>query len=148
MAQKVEEELRRLSVEIRLLEQTAEALNSRIRMVDALITDLTYTSMTLEGLEKESANAELLVPIGGGSYIKARLETPDKVTVGVGAGVSIEKTLQEAKEIIKKRLENLERNRAALQQQLSEVVGRLNEDRERFEELAAELTKEKPPKNV
>ncbi|MEM2937142.1 MAG: prefoldin subunit alpha [Candidatus Bathyarchaeia archaeon] len=148
MAGKVEEELRRLSVEIRFLEQTAEALQSRIKMVDAAIADLTYANMTLEGLEKQSANAELLVPIGGGSYIKAKLETPDKVTVGIGAGVSVEKTLQEAKEIIKKRLEDLEKNRTSLQQQLSQIAERINEDREKFEEIATELRKEKPPKNV
>ncbi|MEM2947719.1 MAG: prefoldin subunit alpha, partial [Candidatus Bathyarchaeia archaeon] len=133
MAVKVEEELRRLSVEIRILEQTAEALQSRISMINAVITDLTYASMTLEGLEKQKENAELLVPIGGNSYVKAKLETPDKVTVGIGAGVSVEKTLQEAKEIIKKRLEDLEKSRTSLQQQFSQVVDRINEDRERFE---------------
>ncbi|MEM2254453.1 MAG: prefoldin subunit alpha, partial [Candidatus Bathyarchaeia archaeon] len=115
MASKVEEELRKLSVEMRILEQTAEALQARINMVNAVITDLTYANMTLEGLEKQKENTELLIPIGGNSYIRARLETPDKVTVGIGAGVSVEKTLQEAKEIIKKRLEELEKSRASLQ---------------------------------
>ncbi|MEM3565328.1 MAG: prefoldin subunit alpha [Candidatus Bathyarchaeia archaeon] len=142
MAAKAEEELRRLSVEMRILEQTAEALQSRINMINAVITDLTYANMTLEGLEKQKENAELLVPIGGNSYIKARLETPDKVTVGIGAGVSVEKTLQEAKEIIRKRLEELEKSRTSLQQQFSQVVDRINEDRERFEELASHLRKE------
>lgn len=148
MAAKAEEELRRLSVEMRILEQTAEALQSRISMVNAVITDLTYANMTLEGLEKQKENAELLVPIGGNSYIKARLENPDKVTVGIGAGVSVEKTLQEAKEIIRKRLDDLEKSRASLQQQFSQVIDRINEDRERFEELAAQLRKETPSKNV
>lgn len=148
MAAKAEEELRRLSVEMRILEQTAEALQSRISMVNAVITDLTYANMTLEGLEKQKENAELLVPIGGNSYIKARLETPDKVTVGIGAGVSVEKTLEEAKEIIRKRLEDLEKSRTSLQQQFSQVIDRINEDRERFEELAAQLRKETPSKNV
>ena len=148
MAAKAEEELRRLSVEMRILEQTAEALQSRISMVNAVITDLTYANMTLEGLEKQKENAELLVPIGGNSYIKARLENPDKVTVGIGAGVSVEKTLQEAKEIIRKRLDDLEKSRAFLQQQFSQVIDRINEDRERFEELAAQLRKETPSKNV
>lgn len=148
MAEKVEEELRRLSVELRILEQTAETLNSRINMVNSMIADLTYASMTLEGLEKQKENAELLVPIGGGSYIKAKLETPDKVTVGIGAGVSVEKTLQEAKDIINKRLEDLGKTRVSLQQQFSQIVERINEDRERFEELAAEFRKENPPKNV
>ncbi|MGC8998802.1 MAG: prefoldin subunit alpha [Candidatus Bathyarchaeia archaeon] len=148
MAAKAEEELRRLSVEMRILEQTAEALQSRISMINAVITDLTYANMTLEGLEKQKENVELLVPIGGNSYIKARLEAPDKVTVGIGAGVSIEKTLQEAKEIIRKRLEDLEKSRASLQQQFSQVIDRINEDRERFEELAAQLRKESLQRNV
>jgi prefoldin alpha subunit len=148
LAEKVEEELRRISVELRILEQTAETLSSRINMVNTMIADLTYASMTLEGLEKQKENAELLVPIGGGSYIKAKLETPDKVTVGIGAGVSVEKTLGEAKEIINKRLEELGKTRVSLQQQFSQIVERINEDRERFEELAAEFRKENPPKNV
>lgn len=148
MADKAEEELRRLSVEMRILEQTAEALQARINMVNAVITDLTYANMTLEGLENQKENTELLIPIGGNSYIKARLETPDKVTVGIGAGVSVEKTLQEAKEIIRKRLEDMEKSRASLQQQFSQVIDRINEDRERFEELAAALRKESPAKNV
>jgi prefoldin alpha subunit len=148
LASKSEEELRKLSVEIRFLEQTAETIQSRINAVNAVITDLTYASMTLEGLEKEKENAELLVPIGGNSYIKAKLENPDKVIVGMGAGISLEKTLQEAKEIIKKRLENLERTRNSLQQQLAQVAERIEEDREKFETLIAELRERKPSENV
>jgi prefoldin alpha subunit len=145
LAGKLEDDFRKLSVELRILEQTAEALQSRINMVNAVIADLTYANMTLEGLEKQRENAELLVPIGGNSYIRARLETPDKVTVGIGSGVSVEKTLQEAKEIIKKRLEDIEKSRTSLQQQFVQVAERINEDRERLEELAAELRKEKTP---
>jgi prefoldin alpha subunit len=148
LASKSEEELRRLSVEIRFLEQTAEAIQSRINTVNAIITDLTYASMTLEGLEKEKENSELLVPIGGNSYIKAKLETPDKIIVGMGAGISVEKTLQEAKEIIKKRLENLENTRASLQQQLAQVAEKIGEDREQFESLIAEARERKAVKDV
>jgi prefoldin alpha subunit len=145
---KSEEELRRLSVELRFLEQTAESIQSRINMVNAVITDLVYASMALEGLEKEKENSELLVPIGSNSYIKAKLENPDKIIVGMGAGVSVEKTLQEAKEIVKNRQENLEKTRMSLQQQLAQVAERINEGREKFESLVAEMREEKTPKNV
>ena len=148
MASKGEEELRRLSVELRFLEQTAEAVQSRINMINAVITDLSYSSMTLEGLEKEKENSELLVPIGGNSYIRAKLENPDKIVVGMGAGVSVEKTLQEAKEIVKKRLENLEKTRMSLQQQFGQVAEKINEDREKFEKLVAELRGETAQKDV
>jgi prefoldin alpha subunit len=145
---KGEEELRKISIELRLLEQTAEAIQSRIDMIGAVITDLMYANMALEGLEKEKENSELLVPIGGSSFIKAKLENPDKLVVGMGAGVSVEKTTQEAKEIIKQRLENTEKTRASLQQQLGQVAEKISEGRERFESLVAEMRKEQSSKDV
>jgi prefoldin alpha subunit len=136
-ASKEEEELRKLSVEMRFLEQTAETLQQRINMMNAAMTDLTYANMTLEGLEKEKQNAELLVPIGGSSYIKVKLANTDKVVVGVGAGVSIEKTLPEAKEIVKERLDELEKTMASAQQQFAQVAQRINAGRSRLESLLA-----------
>jgi prefoldin alpha subunit len=148
LATKVEEELRRLSIEIRYLEETAQALQSRINMLNAVTQDLAYANVTLESLEKNKVGSELLVPIGGSSYIKAKLDDPDKVVVGMGAGVSVEKTSEEAKGIVKKRLEGIEKNRVSLQQRFSQVAQKINEDRAKFEELAAELRKGKPSRNV
>jgi len=134
---KEEEELRKLSVEMRFLEQTAETLQQRISMVNAAMTDLTYANMTLEGIEKEKENAELLVPIGGSAYMKVKLASPDKVVVGMGAGVSIEKTLPEAKAIVKERLEELEKTMQSAQQQFGQVAQRINAGRSRVESLLA-----------
>jgi len=132
---KSEEELRKLSVEMRYLEQTADALQQRISMVNAAITDLSYANMTLDGIEKEKENAELLVPIGGSSYIKVKLADSDKVIVGMGAGVSTEKTLSEAKVILKERLDELEKTMNSAQQQFSQVAERINSSRSRLETL-------------
>ena len=134
---KEEEELRKLSVEMRFLEQTAENLQQRISMVNAAMTDLTYANMTLDSIEKEKESADLLVPIGGGSYIKVKLANADKVIVGMGAGVSIEKTLPEAKEIVKERLDELEKTMASGQQQFAQVAQRINVGRNRLESLLA-----------
>jgi prefoldin alpha subunit len=132
---KEEEELRKLSVEMRFLEQTAETLQQRMSMMNAAITDLTYANMTLEGIEQEKENAELLVPIGGNSYIKVKLANPDKVVVGMGAGVSIEKTLPEAKATVKERLDELEKTMRSAQQQFAQVAERVNAGRNRLESL-------------
>jgi len=136
---KEEEELRKLSVEMRFFEQTAETLQQRISMMNAAMTDLTYASMTLEGIEKENEDAELLVPIGGSSYVKAKLANPDKVVVGLGSGVSVEKTLQEAKAIVKERLDELQKTMVSAQQQFAQVASRINADRDRLESLLAKV---------
>jgi prefoldin alpha subunit len=136
---KEEEELSKLSVELRFLEQTAETLQQRISMINAAITDLTYANMALDGIEQEKDDAELLVPIGGGSYIKVKLANTDKVVVGMGAGVSVEKTLPETKAIVKERLGELEKTMSSAQQQFAQVVQRINAGRNRLERLLAKV---------
>ena len=148
MASKGEEELQKLGIEMRLLEQTAEALQSRMTMVNTAANDLLYAQATLEGLEKEAEKSEILVPIGGTSYIRAKLDNLDEVIVGMGAGVSVEKTREEAKEIIKKRLEDLDKTRKSIQQQYTQVAERINLDRERAEALIAVAKERKSQENV
>ena len=135
-------------MELRLLEQTAETLQSRMNMINAAATDLRYAQTTLEDLDKENEKSELLVPVGGTSYIRARLDNPNQVIVGMGAGVSVEKTRQEAKEIIKKRLEDLEKARTSVQQQFAQVAEKINQDRERAEALVAAAREGKTQQDV
>ena len=108
-------------------------------MLNAALSDLSYANMTLEGIEKEKENAEMLVPIGGGSYINVKLANSEKVIVGMGAGVSIEKTLPEAKSIVKERIEELQKTQISAQQQLSQIAERINQDRNRMESLLSGL---------
>ena len=132
-----EEELRRLSMEMRYLEQTAEALQQRISMVNAALTDINYANMTLDGIEKEKENSELLIPIGGSSYVKVKLADANKVIIGLGSGVSVEQTLSQAKATLKERLDELEKTMHAAQQQFSQVADRINTGRGRLENLLA-----------
>jgi prefoldin alpha subunit len=148
LASKGEEELQKLSIEMRLLEQTAEALQSRMTMVNTAANDLLYAQATLEGLEKKAEKSEILVPIGGTTYIRAKLDNLDEVIVGMGAGVSVEKTREEAKEIIKRRLEDLDKTRKSIQQQYTQVAERINLDRERAEALIAVAKERKSQENV
>jgi len=145
---KDEEELLKLSVELRLLEQTAETLQQRIGMLNAAITDLTYASMTLEGVELEKENSEILVPIGGSSYVKMKLANPDKVIIGLGAGVSVEKPLPEAKSMLKERQSELEKTLLSAQQQFTQVADRVNADRNRLESLLGAAREGKASSNV
>jgi prefoldin alpha subunit len=122
---------------MRYLEQTAETLQQRISMINAALTDLTYANSTLDGIEKEKENAEILVPIGGSSYVKVKLADPDKVIIGLGAGVSVEKSLADARATIKERLDELEKTMNSAQTQFNQVVERINSSRGRIESLLA-----------
>ncbi len=128
---------RRLNVELQVLEGTAESMQQRMSFLNAALRELTYTRLTLEGVEKEQPDASILVPVGGGSFVRARLEVPDKVIVGMGAGVSIEKTVAEAKDIVQKRVGAVEKSRAEMQQQLVQVMNKIQEDRTLLNQMLA-----------
>jgi prefoldin alpha subunit len=143
-----EETFRRLAVELRILEGTAEALQSRVNLVNAALTELRFAGMTLEGLGKEKKDAPLFVPIGGGSYIKAKLESADKVIVGIGADVTVERTIKEAIENLGDRIAELEKTRTTLGQQFVQVVEKIQDGRARLEELTAKLREGERAENV
>jgi len=124
-------------MEMRYLEQAADALQQRISMVNAALTDINYANMTLDGIEKENESSEMLVPIGGSSYIKVKLADTNKVIIGLGSSVSVEKTLPEAKAALKERLDELEKTMNSAQQQLSQVAERINSGRSRLESMLA-----------
>ena len=138
MSESAEDEIRRLIVELRVLENTAEYLRARMNLVNAAITELNLASMSLEGIEKKDSN-QIFVPIGGGSYVKARLEDTDKVIYGIGAGIAVEKSIKEAKEGVENRLAELNKAKAALEQQLNQVLIRMQEGQNRLRELSAML---------
>ncbi len=140
MSSSDQETFRRMAVELRIYEGTAEALETRLNLVNAALTELNIARMTLEGVGNESPDASLFVPIGGGSFIRAKLDSADKVIVGVGAGVSIERTLAEAKETVQNRISEMGKTRNSLQQQLVQVVGRVQEYRDRLQDLSVKLS--------
>ena len=140
MANEDQETYRRLAVELRILEGTADAMQQRLNLIGAALAELNVAKMTLEGIEKENPEAPLFVPIGGGSFVKAKLESSDKIIVGMGAGVSIEKTIAEAKITVQGRITEMEKSMNSLRQQLVQVVNRMQENRDKLEELTSKLS--------
>jgi prefoldin alpha subunit len=128
-----------LVLESRYLEETANELQHRISMTNAAINELRVSSMTIDGLEKEKKGAQLFVPIGGGSYVKAKLETTENIVVGIGADVAVERSLKETKVEFEARIDELEKTREAMGQQLNQLVGRMQENRSTMEEVSAKL---------
>lgn len=132
---KNEEELRGLIVELQILERTSEALQARIGLVNASVNELRMASETLEGLKREKEGSTILLPIGGGSYLKARVEDLQTLIVGIGADVATEKTTDAAQADLATNILELEKARNALQQQLEQTLSRLDAVRRQVQEM-------------
>ena len=127
-------ELNRLVVELQLLENALDTLQTRGGLVNASINELRMANATLEGLKKEQKGSTILVPLGGGSYMKAKIEDAERLIIGIGANVAVEKTVNAAQEDVGTRILELEKVRTALQQQLEQTVSRMEAVQRRVRE--------------
>jgi len=129
-----ERRVQSLTFEFRVLEGMAGELRARIEAIDAVLRNLFLAKTTLENLEKLEVGDEILVPIGGDSFLKAKIMDKDRVIIGIGAGVTVEKTLKEAVSLVDGRTVELGRARADMEKQLAQVM-------ERMEYIRGELQK-------
>jgi prefoldin alpha subunit len=135
-AQMSEEEIvRQLATEIRLLEGSVAALQSRLEIVRAAANEVTLAHSTLDGIKKLEDGDSTLVPVGAGSYIRMKISDSKKIVMGVGAGVAMEKDVDSSVEELKGRLQELDKARTSIQQQLDQTLARYQQDREALEEL-------------
>jgi len=135
---KEDEEIRRLLVELRLLEGTARTLQARLEVVDTALSEILIANSTLEGIKNKPKGTEALVPVGAGSFIQVELADSEKIVMGVGAGVSVEKSVNDSIESLKSRQNDLEKLRMSLQEQLTQVASRIEDERRRLNDLVKE----------
>ncbi|MHA1238170.1 MAG: prefoldin subunit alpha [Candidatus Odinarchaeia archaeon] len=130
-----ENEIRRYALEIQNYEAQQNAIERRIEILLATINELEVTSYTLENLKKENPDQEILAPIGSSSYIKAKISTPDKVLMGLGANVVAEIDTDKALEKINERKKNFQKIILELRGQLQQIQSKINEIRAKLQEI-------------
>ena len=132
---KEEDIVRQLAAEIRVLEGSISVLQSRIDIVRAAISEVTQAHNTLDGVKKLNDGESTLVPVGAGSYKRMQLADSKKLIMGIGAGVAVEKDVESSVTELKTRLEELEKARTAIQQQLEQSASRYQQDRDALEDI-------------
>ena len=100
-----------------IIEQYKEQMNSlemQSQYLQAAIADYSKAKMTIDQLSKTDKGDEILLPIGGSSFINATTNDPSKVLFDIGAGVVTEKNSEDAIKKIDKRIEDLEKTQERL----------------------------------
>ncbi|HDZ36182.1 MAG TPA: prefoldin subunit alpha [Thermococcus sp.] len=130
------EQLERLAYEYQLLQAQAQLLAQNLELLTLGRNEFQAVKETLEELKKvEEGNPEILVPIGAGSFLKARIEDKENAIVSVGAGYAIEKNLDDAIAYLEARIKEYDEAIAKNQEALKKLEGQLGELAKKAQEL-------------
>ncbi|WP_406661255.1 prefoldin subunit alpha [Methanolobus sp. ZRKC3] len=104
-----EQDPRTLAMQHGELQKRAESVQQQMSMVQTSAQDCAKALATVEELTGIEEGAEIMVPVGSGSFVYANVSRIDNIVVNIGAGVSVERPLNDAKEILENRKAKLEK---------------------------------------
>jgi len=107
-------DLQLLEVQIKELQQQAEAINSQVVEMSSAIA-------SVQELSRDDKPKEALVPIAGGIFAKGEIKNTKNLVVSVGANVCVEKTADETVKLIKERLYELKKYNEQLVAQINQL---------------------------
>lgn len=128
-----------LLAEFNNLKGYSDALRQQIEFTASVIAELSMSKGSLEEIKAREGKGETLVHIGAGNYIRVQLDGVNTVVVGIGAGVSVEKTIADALSEVESRLKMAQQNSTSLQQQYYQVSARMDQLQGQIEQLYQQL---------
>jgi prefoldin alpha subunit len=136
-----QQQLEELSQKHQVYKHQAESISQQINVVGMTIKDVETALITITTLKDETAGVETLVPIGFGSFVKANLANTDTIVVGIGAGVSVEKKIDDAKSFLERKKNELTK----YQEQLNNTIAKLAQELQNIEKSALKHQQSQQP---
>ena len=99
---------------IEYYKEQLNALDMQLQISQSALNDYTKAKLTLENLSKSTKEDDILIPIGGGTFIKGNLTDNNKILTDIGAGIVTEKPLKDALAKVDERIKLMQENRDKL----------------------------------
>jgi prefoldin alpha subunit len=139
MSEEKERRLHRIITEIQMMEGSVNALQQRLQIITAALSELKVAQQSLRELRDVKKGNPLLVPVGGGVLMNAELGDIKKVIVNIGADVSIEMNFDNAVQNIEERLGEMGDAQNSVIQQLSQIIAQIEAHKQTANQLSVEL---------
>jgi len=122
----------------RALEERMAELQTTMGMLQETLNSYTSSKLVLEELATKEIDEPMLINIGGAVFIEAKVVRNDRVIRGIGSGVRIEQSLEDAKETVSKRVEELNQYLTKLRQDYQNTVDQATLVNQQAQQLLAQ----------
>ncbi len=106
-------------IELSMLDEENKKIEQQMQLIEQQILNLQRLAIDLDEISQHE-EAEFLASLGSGVFVKSKLLENKKVLINVGANCVLEKSCEEAKEIIAAQTEKLKKAR----EELAELIAK------------------------
>lgn len=106
---KNEKETQEKYVEFQILSNQFKQLQQQFVNLDTHILELTSLIDSLNKISGIKEDQDALVPIGSGIFLEGKIKAPKDTIITVGANVAVKKSIEDAKELVNRQLEEMKK---------------------------------------
>ena len=111
-----QQELQQKMMEMEMLQQQVQQIQQQLEMVSQQVDELNSTREALNDVNQTGPGDEVLVPMGAGIFMKADSRAQKEFIINVGSDVAVGKTSEEAIDMIKIQLGEMQKVQGQLQE--------------------------------
>lgn len=119
-----QKELQQKMLEYQFLEEKFKELQQSRELFTMKIMEINQSSEALEEIEK-SKQDDVFLPLGSSIFVPGKIDKKEKMIVGVGADIAVEKNIGEIKELLEKRKKTLENGLESVQNNMLEIANQI-----------------------
>lgn len=122
----LEQQLNEMAQQSRMLEAYMNEIMSRQATIGRLLQEARIASATIQGTSAEN-EAETLMPVGAGVYVKTTVPPVKKLLVNLGSNVAVEKSRDDTLNFVESRIKEYDLAMRQLEAQRQEIAMRMEQ---------------------
>ena len=115
------------AMRFKILESELSQTQNFIQRIEEQLGEVSSLIESLEEFKKLEAGEEILFPIANGIFAQGTLKNNAKLKLNVGQDIIVEKTVEEATELVTEQLNNLQEQRIAATNREEDIYKELEE---------------------
>ncbi|MDU9375605.1 Prefoldin subunit alpha [Methanocorpusculaceae archaeon Sp1] len=117
--------------------QQFDLLSQQLRFIETARAEALASVEALEALAAADGEVSTLLSLGGGVSVRATVTDTKKMLVGIGAGVTVEKSTEDALSFLRDRITEMDASGKRLSESLGKLQSQMSAVEQRMQEIYA-----------
>ena len=132
-------QMQQMAEGLQAMENQLKDLELQRQIFEQQLQGIEFTKDTIENLEKIEGENETIIPIGSETFLRTKMQKPEKLIVNIGAGYLVEQGVKECKELQEKRKESMVNLLKNIDSSIEELYAQLEKYRPIFQSMVQQM---------